>query len=397
MYATTLAFEVLLPEDPIALDLTRLYARFHTLTDQRARRGVRYPLPLLLTIAGLATLSGHSRLRAIAAWAALRAHEFASWFQLERATMPHPVTWSRVFGTAVDLHERAQVLGEVLRPPDLALVPARASIALARAGKTLRGTIPRGQTQGVHVVAAYLPQEGVVVAQLAVQAKEHAIVVAPTVVAHLNLQGMVVTGDAMYTHRTLSTQIVEAGGDYLWLVKDNQPEVRQDSEQLFRPELHELGTTALPTDCTMARTLEQGHGRIEERLLTTSSRLQDDSDWPYLAQVFKVESVVPERTSRHRTIRYGVTSIPATVADAAQLLALVRGHWGIENGLHYRRDVTLDEDQSLVRMGHAPHPLAALNNTVLGLLARHAQQNVPSAQRSFSYHLERALAALRPS
>ena len=70
MYATTLAFEVLLPEEPVALDLTRLYARFHTLTDHRARRGLRYPFPLLLTIAVLARLTGHSRMRASAEWAA---------------------------------------------------------------------------------------------------------------------------------------------------------------------------------------------------------------------------------------------------------------------------------------------------------------------------------------
>lgn len=94
----------------------------------------------------------------------------------------------------------------------------------------------------------------------------------------------------------------------------------------------------------------------------------------------------------HTTVRYGVTSLPLRVANAARLLALVRGHWGIENGLHYRRDATLGEDRSLVRRGHAPHTLAALNNTVLGLFARQGQPNVPKAQRAFSYHLERALA-----
>jgi predicted transposase YbfD/YdcC len=113
-----------------------------------------------------------------------------------------------------------------------------------------------------------------------VLAKEHDIVVAPTGVAHLDLHGMVVTGDAMYTHRTLSTQSVEAGGDSLWLVKDNQPDVRRDIEQLFTPELNEVGTVAVPTDCTTARTLETGHGRIEERVLTTSSMLQEYSPWP---------------------------------------------------------------------------------------------------------------------
>ncbi len=393
MYATTLAFEVLLPDEPIALDLTQLYARLQTLTDQRARRGRRYPLPLLLTIAVLAKLTGHHQVRAVADWASLRAEELAHLFHFARAAMPHPTTWSRVLGTAVDIAALEHVLREIVYPPT-AEVPARASIMVALDGKTLRGTIPLGQTQGVHLVAAYLPHEGVVVAQLEVHAKENEIVVAPTVVAQFDLTGVVVSGDAMYTQRSLSTQIVEAGGDYLWLVKDNQPELQQDIEQLFVPELNELGTAALPMDFTSARTIEKGHGRIEERTLTVSSMLQNYSTWPYLAQVFKVESTITTLRARHTTVRYGVTSIPASVAGAARLLTLVRGHWGIENGLHYRRDATLMEDRALVRLGHAPHTLAALNNTVLGLFARHNHHNVPKAQRTFSYHLERALARL---
>jgi hypothetical protein len=105
----------------------------------------------------------------------------------------------------------------------------------------------------------------------------------PPVVAHLDLTVVVVTGDALYTQRPLSTQIVDAGGDYVWVVNDNQPQGRADSAQLFVPEPNELGTAALPTDVTMARTIEKGHGRIEERVLTTSSMGQDYTPWPYLA------------------------------------------------------------------------------------------------------------------
>ncbi len=393
MYATTLAFEGLLPDEPLAIDLTHLYAQFHRLPDQRARRGVRYPLPMLLMVAILAKLAGQHHVRAIADWAALRADDLAAMFHFSRTTMPHAVTWSRVLGAAVDLAALEDLLRESLYPCDPE-VPDRAQIALALDGKTLRGTIPLGQTHGVHLVAAYLPAAGVVLTQLEVATKENEIVVAPTILAQIDLQGIVVTGDAMYTQRALSTQIVEAGGDYLWLVKDNQPELRQDIEQLFLPEPNELGTAALPTDFTTARTVEKGHGRIEERVLTTSSMLQDYSPWPYVAQVFKLKSQVTNALGTCTTVRYGITSIPNTVADAARLLTLVRGQWGIENGLHYRRDASLGEDRSLVRMGQAPHTLATLNNTVLGLFARHGHQNLPAAQRRFCYHLERALVRL---
>lgn len=393
MDRTTRPFDLLLPHEPVALDLSTLYARLQLVPDQRARRGVRYPLPMLLMVALLAKLTGHHHVRAIAEWAQLRATDLAGVLQFARTTMPHHTTWSRILGTAVDTHALDHVLREVLHPT-ASEVPPRGSIALALDGKTLRGTISLGHTHGVHLVAAYLPQQGVVLAQLAVDVKENEIVVAPTVLAQLDLTGVVVTGDAMYTQRPLSTQIVEAGGDYLWLVKDNQPQLLNDIEQLFLPEPNELGTAALPTDFTTARTLEKGHGRIEERILTTSSMLQDYTPWPYLAQVFKLESVVTTQRGTSTTVRYGVTSVPSTVADATRLLALTRGHWGIENGLHYRRDATLAEDRSLVRRGHAPQTLAALNNTVLGLFARHGQPNVPKAQRAFSYHLEPALAHL---
>jgi len=393
MDRTTRPFDLLLPNEPIALDLTHLYARLHLVPDQRDPRGVRYPLPMLLMIALLAKLCGYHQVRAMADWAQLRATELARVLQFTRATMPHHTTWSRILGTAVDITALEHVLRAVLHPTD-GEVPACASLALALDGKTLRGTIPLGHTQGVHLVAAYLPHEGVTLMQVQVAAKENEITVAPSILAHLDLAGMVVTGDAMYTQRPLSTQIVDAGGDYLWIVKDNQAQLRDDIEQLFIPEPNELGTAALPTDFTTARTIEKGHGRIEERILTTSSMLADYSTWPYLAQVFKLESQVTDALGTRTTVHYGVTSVPHTVANAARLLVLVRRHWGIENGLHYRRDVTLAEDRALVRTGHAPHTLAALNNTVLSLFARHRQPNVPAAQRTFSYHLERALAHL---
>jgi hypothetical protein len=123
--------------------------------------------------------------------------------------------------------------------------------------------------------------------------------------------------------------------------------------------------------------------------------LADYSPWPHLAQVFKLESQRTDALGTTKTeVRYGVTSLPASVVDAKRLLNLTRGHWGIENGLHYRRDVTMREDHVQVRMGHAPQMLAVLNNTVLGLFARLGANNVAEARRAFAYHFDRALAVL---
>jgi hypothetical protein len=118
------------------------------------------------------------------------------------------------------------------------------------------------------------------------------------------------------------------------------------------------------------------------------------STFPYLAQVFQVVSwaQLTGGCSRHE-VRYDLTSLPATVASPERLLELVRGQWQIENRLHYRRDMTLREDHSQLRMVHAPHLLAILNNIVVGLLARQGKTNLAEARREFAYQLERAFSS----
>jgi hypothetical protein len=112
-------------------------------------------------------------------------------------------------------------------------IPARGSVALAIEGKTLRGTIPKGSTRGVHLMGAYLPEKGVVLSQLEVASSTNEITVAPKIVEQIDLRGLVVVGDAIQTQRELSVKIVAEGGDYLWLVKESQKEVRKDLDILF--------------------------------------------------------------------------------------------------------------------------------------------------------------------
>lgn len=199
----------------------------------------------------------------------------------------------------------------------------------------------------------------------------------------------------MQAQRQLSVQIVEDQGDYVWTAKDNQPEMREEIALLFQPQQSRPGWSAVPRDLRSATTWNKGHGRLEQRTITVSSLLAGYSTFPYLAQVFRLESwaQLPAGRSRHE-IRYGLTSLPAAVASPERLLALVRGQWGIENGLHYRRDATMREDHSQLRMGHAPHLLALLNNTVIGLMARQGSANLAELRREFAYQFDQALATL---
>jgi predicted transposase YbfD/YdcC len=393
MNRTTFAVDLPTQHAPILLDLGAIYRQFQTLSDARKRRGVRYPLAVLLTIAVLAKLSGYSQVAAITDWARARAEVLAELFELKRPSMPHQATWTRVLGQALAITALEQLVARLSSEPPTAEVPARGSLIVNLDGKTLRGTIALGQTSGVHLLAAYQADQGRVLAQVAVGSKTNEIGAAPALLDQLALSGTVVTGDAMYTQRALSCQIVEAGGDYFWWVKDNQPTLLSNLELLFAEEYVSAGWSGLEVDFTTAQTVDKGHGRIEVRKLTASSLLQDYVDWPYLAQVVRVERTRITKLKTEHEVSYGISSLPAGVADAARLLTICRAHWRIENGLHYRRDVTLQEDASLVRVGQAPQVLAALNNLVCGLCARAKVANLAAFQRFVARQLDQWLGA----
>jgi predicted transposase YbfD/YdcC len=393
MNRTTLVVEMPLQEVPIVLDLGAIYRQFQTLSDARKRRGVRYPLAVLLTIAVLAKLSGYSQVAAIADWARARADALAELFELKRPSMPHQATWTRVLGQALAITPLEQLVASLSAEPSSAEVPARGSMIVNLDGKSLRGTIPLGQSSGVHLLSAYQAEQGRVLAQVAVSSKTNEIGAAPALLEQIDLTGAVVTGDAMHAQRQLSTQVVEAGGDYFWWVKENQPTLLADLELLFAEEYVSAGWSGLEVDFTTAQTVDKGHGRIEVRELTASSLLQDYLDWPYLAQAMRVSRTRITKLKTEHEVSYAISSLPAHVADTSRLLEISRAHWRIENGLHYRRDVTLQEDASQVRLGHAPEVLAALNNLVCGLCARAKVTNLAAFQRFVARQLDRWLDA----
>lgn len=137
---------------------------------------------------------------------------------------------------------------------------------------------------------------------------------------------------------------------------------------------------------TVAETVDVGHGRIEQRRLQTSDALTGYSAWPGLGQVFALErQVIRKKTGEVREeVVTGVTSLSPEHANATRLLALVRGHWHIENQSHWVRDVTFDEDRSQVRCGNIPQVMAGLRNTVIGLMRWAGYTNIAAACRRFA-------------
>ena len=213
------------------------------------------------------------------------------------------------------------------------------------------------------------------------------------------IAGKIVTGDAILAQRDLSKIIVAAGGEYVWTVKENQSDLYDDIATLFAPERVTAGFSAPKKDFRTAETTEKGHGRLEVRTLTASAELKAYLGWPYAEQVFRLERRFTRLADGQvlQEVSFGITSLKPSEANAERLSALVRGHWQIENKLHYRRDATLREDWCQVRRGHAPQVLAILNNLVLGMLLRRKVTNVPAARRKYAADISEAWQLLTTS
>ena len=369
-------------DEAFFFDVGSLYDHLENLNDRRDPHGLRYPLPVALVFIILAKLAGEQEPRGIAQWVALRKELLRAALQFERDTTPVAITYSRILGKAVDVTELQQTVSRFL----LSSPQAGQGIEINLDGKALRGTIPAGQTQGLHLLAAYLPDAGIVLLQMEVGSKDNEITVAPRLLKSVDLQGKIVTGDAMFAQRELSRQVVEAGGDYVWSVKENQPSLRADIKALFEIEAGETALKAMKNDLRRAATTDKQHGRLEQRRITTSGLLAGQSDWPGLKQVFKIEREVEEVATgkkRSETV-YGVSSLSDEQADARRLLEIVRKHWQIENGLHYRRDWSLREDYCRLRIGEAAQAMAVINNLVVGLALRQGFKYLPDARRTYS-------------
>jgi len=373
----------------LVVDLGSLYECLSRLEDRRAARGVRYELVNILVFVVLAKLAGEDRLTGIAEWVFHRRKRLARALGLSRPQSPHRTTYSRILGDVIDVDEFEKAVHSFFA----STLKVKEGIQVAIDGKALRGSIPAGQTRGVHLLAAYVPDEGWVLAQVEVDGKENEIKAAPRLLESIDLRGKIVSADAMLAQRELSIQIVQAGGQYVWTVKDNQPKLRDDIATLFEGESCVAGFSPAIEGFPSDTTTDKGHGRIEQRTLTASSDLNEYLDWPHAQQVFKIRRHV-QRVKDSKTtdeITYGITSLGPHQADPKRLSEIVRTHWQIENGLHYRRDETLREDWCHLRMGHTQRMMAAINNLVLGLLLRRGVRNVPQKRRLYAAHWNQAL------
>lgn len=375
------------------VNLSSLYLRFQRLVDKRKPRGKRYALSTILLGMFLAKLCGEDKPSGIAEWVTLRGKWIASVLGLKRKSMPSHHTYRRTLATGINAEEFEKLAREHHQQRG----EAGYRVVVSMDGKVVRGTIDAEASDGLCLLAVFLPGEGVTLAQIALESQQNEISAAPTLLSYVDLRNKVVIGDAQHTQRQVSIQIGKAGGNYLWTVKGNQPQLLQDLQDWFDLEVPLLpGMGSPPKDFCSATTTSKGHGRLEVRTLTTSSQLNDFLDWPFLQQVFKLErliTILKTGRTRHEIV-YGVTSLSAEQAPPDQLLRMLRSYWKIENCLHYPRDATLREDQTRFKHHSAAHNMAIINNLVLSLIAKSNFPFVPAARRYFAAHPHHALRLL---
>lgn len=380
-------------ENGVVYDPASLFAYLEKICDPRKARGKRYHLTTLLVILFLGKLCGQDTPVEIADWAKNQAETLAQLLKLKRTWMPHHNTIRRVFQNILDEAEFERLMQAYQQQQ------VGGGEQLAVDGKTLRGTRIGDQEPADPVLSVYDVQAQRVAAQVAVDQKENEIVAAPRALEQVEIAEKIIRGDAMHAQRALSAQIVERGGDYLWVVKENQERLYPDIERLFTPDKPKPGFGKITTDFRQAETVNKGHGRIEKRQIQTSAMLNDYVDWPGLGQVYRLErrftwirqgKVI--KTSQE--VEYGITSLTREKASPKRVMQIRRKHWLIETGLHYRRDVTFREDATRMTKGAAGRILAMVHNVVLALIKQAGYQNAAQARRWFNGHIDQAFVLL---
>jgi predicted transposase YbfD/YdcC len=346
--------------------------------DPRDPRGRRYPLAGLLAIAILATAAGMRGYAGFATWAATAPEDVLARLGI-RFRRPSEKTFRSVLSRLdpIDLDQRLGAYFAALAAAEDGLLP------VALDGKTLRCARRMGAA-AVHLVSVFAHHARLVLGQLAVGEKSNEI---PCVRKLLRIFSklrvrVLVTVDAMHTQAATAKLICGTlKSHYLMIVKSNQPKL------LAR--LTALPWADVPTNATDD---SRGHGRIETRTLQILTAAKGIG-FPYAKQVVRItrERLVTATGQRSVEVVYAICSLPFEQARPATIARWLRQHWGIENCVHYVRDVTFDEDRSTVRTGTAPQILATLRNTTLNLHRLHGADNIAQACRITAFSADRGL------
>jgi len=355
-----------------------LLASFDKITDLRSKRGVRYKLKPFLILLFLSKLGGADRSAEIADWVKFRFTELKSLLHLDWKKSPHEVTWKRMMENAIDAGEVERVFGEYLQ-----IMSADESELWNLDGKVVCRVKLEETDKQLHLLAVAESEKSLTIEQTALAEGENEISAGKRLLGKVNLTNKIVSGDAIFAQTELSRKVVEKGGEYLWKLRANQGKIYELAKAHFEKRGDKyFGKTS---------DIDKGHGRIEEREILTSFRIAGEIEFPYLEQVFRIrkKSIQVKTGKQSEQMIYGITSLPVERYGAAELLDLTRNHWRIENGLHYRRDVTFKEDAVQKKSINGGQIMAALNNLAIGILRKIGWENIAQARRFYEAQIRK--------
>jgi predicted transposase YbfD/YdcC len=356
-------------------DSPGLLAMLARVTDPRQRRGVRHRLAVILGLAVCAVLAGARSFTAIAEWAADADRQTLARLGVTGA-VPSESTFRRTL-QRLDADAFDELAG---RWAAQHTAPAPGGLrVIAVDGKTLRGS-GHGGEDSRHLLAAFDHAHGVVLGQVEVGAKTNEIPLFTALLDRIGISGAVITADALHAQREHATYLAGRGAHYLLIVKRNQPGLHA--------QLAALPWRDVPKAYDKR---EHGHGRAERRTLKVAS-VAAGLAFPHAAQAIQITRRRKVKGKWSRETCYAVTSLTLTQASYAQLAVIIRGHWGIEDRLHWVRDMDFDEDRSQVRTAAGPRIMASLRNLVVTILRLSGAASIAAALR---YHARRPSRPLR--
>lgn len=345
----------------------RLHDHFADLTDPR-KRDVTYPLINVVVIAICAVICGADDFVAIAQWGNKKRQWLAKFLDLSEG---------------IPSHDRFNAILAAIKPAEfekcllswiMALHEITEGQIVAIDGKTLRRSFDAANSKAaIHMVSAWATANHITLGQVVTDAKSNEITAIPKLLEMLEIAGSLVTIDAMGCQVEIAKAIREREADYCLAVKDNQPTLSNGIESHFAKHLED---DFARTKVRRYETEEKGHGRVEHRyyfICPVPDDLPDRERWRDLKAIGMAVSDTKRGDKDCYDVRYYILS---RYVSARRFAEAARGHWGIENSLHWQLDVTFDEDQCRIRKGQADQNFSILRRTALSLLKNESSAKV---------------------
>jgi predicted transposase YbfD/YdcC len=338
--------------------MDELLASFNEIDDPRVNRRKLHSIQEILFLALCAVLCGVESWRGVEEFGDDREEWLKKYFAYEHGIPSHQ-TIGRVMSVI-----KPKCLVKACTQFLANLFGCNEGEIIALDGKTLRGSFDKALGQKpLHILNAWAVNSGISLGQIKVEKKENEIIAAPQILDLIDIKNATVTVDAMNTQKAFAKKIVNQKADYALPIKGNHPKLEESVQQAFDV----CGSSDFKTkDYQEKITIEKGHGRIEERIysMLNSIHIRQYEGWEGLQAIGRVERKVTKSGSVSREIQYYLLSFK----DVDKFSKVVRGHWGIENQLHWVLDVTFHEDACRVRKDHAPENFSTMRKLALSML-----------------------------